>query len=61
MSDSSKAFHTTTVRAPLDLWEALDDVRALRARETGRRPLTGELILEALRSFVAQEAREAGH
>ncbi len=61
MQAPEKTSHTTTLTAPLEIWEALDQVRASRARATGRRPPVKELVLEALRSFVAQEGREAGH
>lgn len=50
-------FHVTTVKAPLELWAALDEVRAARARRTGRRPLTCELLLEALAAFIEKERK----
>lgn len=52
-----KASHVTTVKAPLEVWAALDEVRAARTRKTGRRPLTCDLILEALVAFVEKEQR----
>lgn len=50
-------FHTTTVKAPLELWAALDEVRAARAEKTGRRPLTCELLLEAISAFIKNELK----
>lgn len=47
--------HTTTLTAPLSIWEALDRVRAERARATGRRPVIRELLLEAVAAFLKKE------
>ena len=49
--------HTTTVTAPLAVWAGLDEVRAARTRKTGHRPLTGELVLEALKKFIEGELK----
>lgn len=50
-----EATHTSTVTAPASIWAGLDEVRAARTRKTGQRPLTGALILEALRDFIDRE------
>ena len=51
----TEACHTTTLTAPLSIWEALDTVRAERARATGRRPVIRELLLEAVTAFIKKE------
>lgn len=57
MTAPEKTSHTTSITAPLEVWAALDQVRASRARATGRRPLVRELVIEALLSFVQREAQ----
>jgi hypothetical protein len=51
------ACHTTTLTAPLEMWAALDMVRASRAKVTGRRPSTRELLLEAVMAFLEREKK----
>ncbi len=55
MSKSQATFHTTTVRAPLELFAELDELRGMRARSLGRRPLMAELIREALEQYLERE------
>lgn len=54
---SQAACHTTTLTAPLEIWAALDMVRASRAKVTGRRPTTRELLLQAVMEFIERETQ----
>ncbi len=53
----TEATHTTTIKAPVSIWAALDQIRAARAQKLGRRPLTCELLLEAISAFIERERR----
>lgn len=56
MSNSS---FVTTLRMPVDVQAALDAIRDQRTRESGRRPPTRELVLEALAAYVAAQSSRA--
>lgn len=45
----------TTVGMPLEVRAELDEVKARRAKQRGRRPSTRELIIEALIAFLESQ------
>jgi predicted transcriptional regulator len=55
VQSAADAVLTTTIKLPARLRAELDVVRAERTRRTGERPANNDLLVEAVREFVARE------